>query len=111
MQSRSIPASVEERDRLIYRIYEARIRMILFRCGIAAIITSLFDIIYLVRHPLETFMNYLPYFILEAIFLQFLINTPFQFVQFGVFNSGSDSEFETIDEKDLDYLSDRGQAN
>ena len=111
MQSRSIPASVEERDQLIHRIYEARIRMMLLRCGIAAFTTSIVYLIYLVRHPLENFMNDLPYLILEAIFPQFIINTPFQFVQFGVFNSGSDSEFETIDEKGLDYLSDRGQAN
>ena len=55
MQSRSIPASVEERDQLIHRIYEARIRMMLLRCGIAAFITSIVYIIYLVRHPLEKF--------------------------------------------------------
>ena len=101
----------EERDRLIYRIYEARIRMILLRIGIAAFITFIVYIIYLVRHALETFMNDLPYLILEAILLQFLINTPFQIIQFGVFNSGSDSEFEATDEKDLNYLSDCGQAN
>ena len=108
MKLRNIPASVEERDRLIHRIYEARRMMMLNRCGIAAIITSLFYIAYIAKHPVPNVMTTLSYFIGVTLTLHFVIDTFLQTLQFGVFNLGSDSdyEYESTDDEELDYLSD-----
>ena len=108
MQYRNIPASAEERDRLIYRIYEARIMMILSRCGVAAVITSLFYMTFLAINPLTTFWSTLPYYIGATLILQFAFDTLMQTLQFGIFNSrsGSDSENELADDEELDYLRD-----